>query len=640
MFTSQVGRLLNSAIDPEVSRTLTELLGNCAQSLEHRGDVNVNVDGFPNGNVLPEFPFTEGDTYAALNIQNKNSDIIDPVAKPVVRNGWAGMFRGAVNILPNRRLGIGLVVNGGVWADKVYANGYYDQNGDKFVAVSVRWAVAQSNSTTGSPDSVTCKFCTDASGVGVGGDNINVILPERSGVNHKVSTGDVIAVAIASDDTYVCVSDYSDLSGVPIIRFALTATLTPGATANATNVSTSGSIVVDDYSSPGRWRGISGYQGLARYNASTTRYDIIWMEQIAEYVTVTLTERMGQNVADVSQNATVSGYWNGVDPGSTVHVYDVPGDLYANLQNGAKIICRYDWTNGRYVPSGFDARIFYVQAQHNWNTSLYFAAKFWNPSTGLAEGSEFNVDLAKATVAGANTRDPNVVKGMVLACSVDQYGTPFCIDPSAWDDPIGTIKAWWKAYNSDEGNIGGQITGTYISGWARMDGTINGTSVGGSGIDMKGYFPLGKTGSATTAPDNTAGGSTSHGHDLSIDGTVVDVTVDDHPDHTHPMGEYGLTLRYNPDTPYRGTSWTDGALVPWDDDHPTDGFGNSPAYTGPPTEYSVSHSSNHGYVTLDHAVTVDSHGHTGTADDASHIPPYKAIHFIERVNNSYNLIGI
>jgi hypothetical protein len=80
---------------------------------------------------------------------------------------------------------------------------------DSEQATKALWAVAQSDSVDGAIDNVTCQLCDDELGTNPSGVNITVLLPERAGFTHKVKSGAVVAVELASNNKYVCVSDYA-----------------------------------------------------------------------------------------------------------------------------------------------------------------------------------------------------------------------------------------------------------------------------------------------------------------------------------------------------------------------------------------------------------------------------------------------
>ncbi len=90
--------------------------------------------------------------------------------------------------------------------------------------------------------------------------------------------------------------------------------------------------------SHGTWSGkgpatdVSGYQGLALYHADRDVYEIVWMEQQAQFISFRLYQRL--KTSDASQTAcAVLYFWNGRDPdpaSAGVEVVNMPTD-YAGI---------------------------------------------------------------------------------------------------------------------------------------------------------------------------------------------------------------------------------------------------------------------------------------------------------------------
>lgn len=136
-----------------------------------------------------------------------------------------------------------------------------------------------------------------------------------------------------------------------LVRFTLTASLSPGGTASATVDACSGhttagtSITVEDFE--GKFRGVSGYKGTAFLwvdDAASCNYSIIHLEHKALWVAGTTGSLSGG-----SATLTVSDYWHGNDPGASVTVVTEVSWHNATTA-GTEIIAAYDLENDWYVP--------------------------------------------------------------------------------------------------------------------------------------------------------------------------------------------------------------------------------------------------------------------------------------------------
>ena len=530
---------------------------------------------------------------------------------------------------------------GAVFAWAKSASGEYVAVSDYTKSVIIFWGVAQTDSVDGDPGTVTVRRCDDADGNNPVAPNLSILLPKHNNSTTDIKAGDVIAYAEARDAVYVCISDYTASTPPPVIvRFELTASLVPGGTATAETVEWGGAtfdktgdiITVKDNDTPGRWRGVSGYRGLCFVPQDVVGpHEIIYMESIAEYVLVTTEEAMGETAANPSQDATVHSYWNGNDPGSSITVYNA-NSLWDYLPGQSKILCAYDWKNGEYFPVAAESRAFQVKAQYNWRTSNVVSCKLW--SEGAEVGAAFDVklcNLGSPSDAGYVHGCPNVIKGQVIWVMKTHTNEVVCIDSTAWDWPIGSVRLSTTAYNG---------TNPPYSGWAFMDGTSNATSYNGSGIDMRNYFPRGQV-TKTDADTDTARGTSSHSHYITIDPSYANITVYDpdrsgdlgvetyprHQEHIHTLQGCGKCEIYDPDgdpsddnlyyLAAGGGATTNEHLTSTekDDDYP----------------YST--------INLRHAVYDPGHVHEGQAVGESHIPPYKTLHYLERVDNSHDTMG-
>lgn len=639
----------------------SQVESNWRAAKENLDNINNNLTLIQEANGLPNLNVDASDA-ATLPMQARWAislgDSGDTFVEPVADNNWRGMIRalpcdtsGGKNpnptpiwvILPERDGESVNLPKGAVFAYELTSSGEYVAVSDYSAGLQIFWGKAQGDSTSGDPGEVTVRQCDDAAGTNPVLPNITVNLPQHNGSITDIKTDDVIAYTTTTDGTYVCVSDYTDVQ--TIYRFELTAGLTPGNTAagefvvwNGAAYATNGvALTVRDANSPGRWRGASGYRGLCAYFPDRGSYEIIFMEEIAEYAIVTLVERMGATNAGVSELAVVESYWNGNNPGGFVNVYDEE-DLWRYAMDGMKMMVHYDWTNGRYKPVGFDNRIFYVEAQHNWKLDSTVSVKLWNGAAAV--GTAFFAKLSYAGVSGAHHGDPNVVKGDVLMCMVDKNNDPVIVDPMAWDDPIGTIKGWLKAYNDDADNLGAELTGVYYSGWALMNGVANTTANGGSNRDVQDFFWRAATG--TAEPDDNEYGDDSHSHEVVVTLATTNIVVYD-PDRSGDLTDPLVPYKRHQEHLHRFN--TCGPSDTYDDGV----GGNNNLYyliAGAPTANTQQTTtekdddSPYDDIDLRHAVYDPGHSHYGATTPSLHLPPYKICHWIERTDNSFDTTGV
>ena len=224
-------------------------------------------------------------------------------------------------------------------------------------------------------------------------------------------------------------------------------------------------------------------------------------------------------------------------------------------------------------------------------------------------------------------QDPNVIAAEVIAYQMAAGSQHVCVSDYV-DDKIGTVKMWAL------GSAG------IPPGWAIMNGSANSS---GSAIDMTGFFPRG-----AAAASNTGGGTSSHTHNIDI---VVFPHFVEELSHTHtaiptlpPHTQAELTHNHgqNETTPTDFDVWendseqhlpvgrpadcTDGPIGPVDGVVGLGTCGSGDAW-GP----------------LYHDINVEilpgnppqlDHTAVGTIDSAQHIPPFKDLIFIERIDNS------
>lgn len=142
-----------------------------------------------------------------------------------------------------------------------------------------------------------------------------------------------------------------------LVRFELTATLAPGGTAAAkilicTNdtLSDGAAITVSDFfKAPGRFRGISGYRGVAfkrSDDVNCNNYSIINMDHLAVFIKATLTSTFSGTPPTAT--ATVDDHWQGVAPAGAVTIED-RCDQHDSVPNGATVLAIYDEIDDLYV---------------------------------------------------------------------------------------------------------------------------------------------------------------------------------------------------------------------------------------------------------------------------------------------------
>lgn len=192
----------------------------------------------------------------------------------------------------------------------------------------------------------------------VDGDTITV--NDYCGSAASMSTNDLgLAVRLNDLDIYEIIElDQDAGTSVNIVRFELTAELKLGIDPGSDNAETvewtgaayakTGSAIrVRDFSGK-FWSGKAGHQGWAIEPADRTgQYEIIWMVKMALFI-------RGALAADVSggkASCAVSDFWQGMDPGSTVDVYD-PTTLFKRGRNAGKFIACH---NDRGTPAGGSA---------------------------------------------------------------------------------------------------------------------------------------------------------------------------------------------------------------------------------------------------------------------------------------------
>lgn len=144
-----------------------------------------------------------------------------------------------------------------------------------------------------------------------------------------------------TDDLFLC-------------NFTLTTTLALGGTATATvngcsdSVATefSSTITVED--TIGKFKGASGYKGMAwKYKSDTgCNWQIVELEEQAEIAKVTSNAKLS-GAEEATVTAVVNDSWQGKDPGAVYTIEDELG-IYGNNPASSKFITSYDEVADRY----------------------------------------------------------------------------------------------------------------------------------------------------------------------------------------------------------------------------------------------------------------------------------------------------
>ncbi|HZZ73622.1 MAG TPA: hypothetical protein VFE24_15320 [Pirellulales bacterium] len=294
-------------------------------------------------------------------------------------------------------------------------------------------------------------------------------------------------------------------------------------------------------------------------------------------------DRAGGAYGSASQSVTAYDWFgHGIDAGTAVYLYlhNQSRRWYAipQAQSTATVrwgLCQANWTytGGVYPSQGGHGRVS-VQACDDSVGS--------NP-----HGAAIVVYLPNGA-----SGDPNLVAGDVIAFVLADNGTPVCI--SAYlDDPIGTVK---------------MFTGSSAQvrpGWACMAGGDESKHLNGASWNMEDRFARH---SCSDGKVGTTGGSDTHDHTGVTGYNETGITIDDHPDHVHPLtSSYLLDIRGD----LSGKVITDLA-----------GY----------TEGVHDNTASHDPLVLTHNVVDEGHAHTLAAD--SNIPAYRYLRFIERIDNS------
>jgi hypothetical protein len=251
-----------------------------------------------------------------------------------------------------------------------------------------------------------------------------------------------------------------------IVRFQTTATLALGGTAAAVIRVWDGAayqdgeaIVVEDFSSPGRWSAVNGAEGVAVKLSDKTKYVILWIEHQAIFATATLTANMTAGTAA----CTFTDTWQGPSGvGAASQVYDL-GGRYAGLLAGDKVLACWDDVESKYrICDGPQAspKEKWAYARTDWVNAAGNGSYVPCDSATGKDGESTGIDIGNVYLPRGGDYDPDVRQGEIIAYTETEDG--FKIAKGYVSDRIGVMKIW-------SGSVA-----TIARGWQLCDGT-NGT---------------------------------------------------------------------------------------------------------------------------------------------------------------------
>lgn len=302
--------------------------------------------------------------------------------------------------------------------------------------------------------------------------------PER-----KLHAGDwALATFNADSGRWEIIRDPTGRSAV--VRFRTTATLAPtgghgGAAAAVTRVwdgaayQDGDSIIVEDFTIPGRWSAVNGAEGVAVKLADKDEYVILWIEHQAIFATATLS---GNMTAGTAACAFTDSWQGPAGVGAAAQVYDVDG-RYSGLLTGDKVLACWDDVESKYkiCDGPQTSKLKWAYATADWingplNTSKVVCEAATGKDGASAGGGTFDVWLPRPS----GSVDPNVRQGAIIGYTIDEADLRIAVT-GYLDDCLGTIKIW-------SGSVA-----TIPAGWQLCDGA-SGTP------NLREKFVLGATG--------------------------------------------------------------------------------------------------------------------------------------------------
>ena len=339
--------------------------------------------------------------------------------------------------------------------------------------------VATTTSTfSGSPRQASATVADEWQGVAPAGA---ITVEDRLGRYDNLPNGiTVVACYDETDDVYVIV----DAPHLTIVRFELTATLGLSGTAAAKvlacivgNAQVDDAITVEDFNdNPGKFRGPSGYQGVAYWNEdSTCNYTIVQMDHKAIFVEATLTDPLAGG-PPTSNAATRDDYYQGRDPGTPVTVFDRLG-IYNCLLSGDKVLAAYDEQADQYQIVDADLRpdTFAVCINTGTNYTVEDADRIpckigVDKATSLHKVYETaNADTVVFRIASPNDGASNTLDWCVLCCRLT-------VGPVDDDEPR------WRNSLKLGRDVYAGLDATNDPGWLYAQGPNSGDVGSGIGI--------------------------------------------------------------------------------------------------------------------------------------------------------------
>ncbi len=411
-----------------------------------------------------------------------------------------------------------------------------------------------------------------------------------------------------------------------------------------------------------RFAGHNGVQGKARWNKTLGAYEINQLERSEPMMVEIDGVDLGGRSPELD-GATSLAVWDArlVTPNETagsldgtfnaINEFDVWIGLFS--ANGAerpyyltagKKFLSYDGGQD-FTPTGGAARrlyiaeqdyeTFYGEAYENWTDASPPNPPFVRvrPIDDLAGSNRVDTFSQTVFLPRHAERDPNVVSGDRIAFRLGMDGTWVCVSDYL-DDKIGTVKFWSLA------------SGAVPPGWAVMNGTDN---VPGSGLNLVsgapgggGFFLRG----STTA--GQSGGTHEHTHQLTVRVDVATfvsalIATIEISDHTSSELDHGHDLKAQS---AKGEDTASGTTFVPVFSPCTVGFphaGHSEGVTDGPPQTVITDCPGSVWGPLTHRFEVLQ---TGTPEaysqayadseieKANHLPPYKTLIPIERIDNS------
>lgn len=371
------------------------------------------------------------------------------------------------------------------------------------------------------------------------------------------------------------------------------------------------------------------------------------------YVLVKRLTAYGGSETGSSFNAYFTSTLSGTDSDPLSGTHSCP-----NVYAGMTVLCAYD-SGGRVVvidPRAYDAPIGEVK----WQTLTMQEAKYVLVLGGTidmndASGGTFTLTYDGQTTTGiAYNASPSTVQSALEALSNIAPGD-VTIGGSAGAVTYaftGTIAPLQAPLTLGGGSLTypnassqvATITGLNLSGWGPQDGYWNDTTVyGGSDKDWttdgsgNAVIPIYLSPFPVEKPTNTMApsGGAEHTHTLTIGYSSTGVTVASHPDHVHYISQTCGAA---------ATGVASNYIASWADTHDI-GAGNYKNYSGGALAYAGTNgdghaNADHTALTLSHSVTDPTHSHGYTISDEYQLVNYKTLIPLERVDNSYEKLGV